>query len=478
VTAVVLLAAGRGVRMRSSRPKVLHEAAGRPLLDRALDTAFAVAGDPANVVVVVSKRDSERDSKRDSSNESPTVGAFLAANHPRVRVAVQEPPRGTGDAVRMAFASGAIGTAKTVVVLSGDVPLLEASAVKGLVEALKKDRKAAVAVLTATLANPTGYGRVVRDKKKSFVRIREEKDSSSKEKGIREINTGTYAFDRIFLEKSLPLLTSKNSQSEFYLTDVLSLALKAKRRVVTVSGEPSSALGVNSREDLAAVDRLLRERTAAAAMRGGATILRPETVTLDDEVVLSEDTTLEPFVTLLGKTRVGPGTVIGQGCVVKDAVFGKNVVVKPYCVIESASVGDGCVVGPFARLREGTDLSAGVHVGNFVETKKAKLHEGVKANHLTYLGDTEIGPRTNVGAGVITCNYDGYAKHRTTIGADVFIGSDTQLVAPVTVGDGAIIGAGTTVTADVPKDALAIARAPQKNLEGGGAAYRARKKKS
>lgn len=478
MTAVVLLAAGRGVRMRSSRPKVLHEAAGRPLLDRALATALAVAGDPANVVVVVSRKDSERDSEEDSSSGRATVGAFLAANHPRVRIAVQDPPRGTGDAVRAAFASGALGKAKTVVVLSGDVPLLDAGAVKGLVDALAKDGKVAVAVLTARVADPTGYGRIVRDRAKRFLRVVEERDSSEKERKIDEINTGTYAFERSFLERALPALSSKNSQSEFYLTDVLSLALKAKRKVVTVSGDPSSALGVNSREDLAAVDRLLRDRAARAALRAGATILRPETVTLDEDVVLCEDTTVEPFATLLGRTVVGQGTVIGQGCVVRNSVFGKNVVVKPYCVIESASVGDGCVVGPFARLREGTDLAEGVHVGNFVETKKAKLHRGVKANHLTYLGDAEIGPGTNVGAGVITCNYDGFAKHRTTIGRDVFVGSDAQLVAPVTVGDGAIIGAGTTVTKDVPKNGLAVSRVPQKNLEGGAAVYRARKKKS
>jgi bifunctional UDP-N-acetylglucosamine pyrophosphorylase / glucosamine-1-phosphate N-acetyltransferase len=470
VTAVVLLAAGRGVRMTSSRPKVLHEAAGRPLLERALETALAVAGNPESVVVVVPKED--------PSKEKNTVAAHLKAGHPRVRVAVQDPPRGTGDAVRAAAASGAFGNGKTVVVLSGDVPLLSADAVKGLVDALGKDRKAAVAVLTATLADPAGYGRIVRDSAKRFVKIVEERDSSSKEKQIAEVNTGTYAFDRAFLEKALPLLTSKNSQNEFYLTDVLSLARKAGRGVIPVPGDAAAALGVNSREDLAVVDRLLRERAVRAAMRGGATILRPETVTLDETVVLEADTTVEPFVTLLGKTRVGSGTVIGQGCVVKNAVFGKNVVVKPYCVIESAVVGDGAVLGPFARLREGTDLAQGVHVGNFVETKKAKLHAGVKANHLTYLGDTEIGARTNVGAGVITCNYDGFAKHRTTIGADVFVGSDVQLVAPVTVGDGAIVGAGTTVTKDVPKDGLAVSRTPQRNLEGGGAAYRARKKKS
>jgi bifunctional UDP-N-acetylglucosamine pyrophosphorylase/glucosamine-1-phosphate N-acetyltransferase len=467
VTVVVLLAAGRGVRMRSERPKVLHEAAGRPLLDRVLDTAKALAGQAEGVIVVTSKEDSSKD--------GDTVAAYLKANHPRVSIAVQDPPRGTGDAVRAAARAGAFGKAKTVVVLSGDVPLLSAESVKSLLDVLKADKRAAVAVLTATLEDPSGYGRIVRDKKKSFVRIREEKDSSNGERKICEINTGTYAFDRVFLEKALPLLTSKNSQSEFYLTDVLSLALKARRKVVTVSGDPASAFGVNSRADLAAVDSLLRGRNSQAAMAAGATLLRPETITLDDGVTLGTDVVVEPFVTLLGKTAVGAGSRIGQGAVIRDATLGRGVTIKPYCVIESAIVGDGAIVGPFARLREGTDLGAGVHVGNFVETKKAKLHAGVKANHLTYLGDTEIGERTNVGAGVITCNYDGFQKHKTTIGRDVFVGSDVQLVAPVTVGDGAIIAAGTTVTDEVPKDALALSRVPQKNLPEGGSKYRARK---
>jgi bifunctional UDP-N-acetylglucosamine pyrophosphorylase/glucosamine-1-phosphate N-acetyltransferase len=458
VTVVVLLAAGRGVRMRSERPKVLHEAAGRPLLDRVLDTAKAVAGGAGYVVVVVSK--------------DAAVGAHLKS-HPDVHVAIQDPPRGTGDAVRAAAAE--FGKARHVVVLSGDVPLLEERTVRGLLDALKADRKAAVAVLTAKLANPAGYGRIVRDRKRAFVRIREDRDSSEKEKKISEINTGTYAFDRAFLERSLPLLTSKNSQSEFYLTDVLSLARKAGRRVVLVTGDPSSALGVNSRADLARVDSIFRGRNADAAMAAGATLLRPETITLDDGVTLGTDVVVEPFVTLLGKTTVGAGSRIGQGAVIRDAVLGRGVTIRPYSVIEGAHVGDASVVGPFARLREGTDLGEGVHVGNFVETKKAKLHAGVKANHLTYLGDTEIGARTNVGAGVITCNYDGFQKHKTTIGRDVFVGSDSQLVAPVTVGDGAVIAAGTTVTEAVPKDALALARAPQTNLEGGGAKYRERK---
>ncbi len=460
MTVVVLLAAGRGVRMRSERPKVLHEAAGRPLLDRALDTALAVAGSAAQVVVVVSK-------------DGDAVAEHVKAAYPGVRVALQNPPRGTGDAVRAAAV--AFGKAKRVVVLSGDVPLLEERTVRSLLDALAADPKNAAAVLFARLENPSGYGRIVRDRGGRLLKIVEEKDSSNREKKIAEINAGAYAFDRRFLEAALPLLTSKNSQNELYLTNVLSLARKAGRRAVLVEGDAASALGVNSRADLAAVERILRDRKASEAMRAGTTIFRPETVTLDETVVLEPDTVLGPFVTLLGKTRVGSGSVIGQGAVVKDSVFGKNVTVRPYCVIESAVVGDGAIVGPFARLREGTDLAEGVHVGNFVETKKAVLKKGVKANHLTYLGDTEIGERTNVGAGVITCNYDGFAKHRTTIGRDVFVGSDSQLVAPITIGDGAIIAAGTTVTEDVPKDALALAREPQKNLPEGGARYRERK---
>jgi bifunctional UDP-N-acetylglucosamine pyrophosphorylase/glucosamine-1-phosphate N-acetyltransferase len=236
-------------------------------------------------------------------------------------------------------------------------------------------------------------------------------------------------------------------------------------------------LGVNSRQDLALVEGLLRSRATRAAMTAGATLLRPETITLDDSVVLSEDVVLEPFVSIYGRTLVGSGSRIGQGCIVRDSEIGQSVVLKPYSVLESSRVGDGCVVGPFARLREGTELAEGVHIGNFVETKKARLARGAKANHLAYLGDTTIGERTNVGAGVITCNYDGFRKNPTTIGADVFLGSDSQLVAPVTVGDRAIVGAGTTVTKDVPADALVLARSPQENLDGYATTFREKRRK-
>ncbi|HEV8268113.1 MAG TPA: bifunctional UDP-N-acetylglucosamine diphosphorylase/glucosamine-1-phosphate N-acetyltransferase GlmU [Thermoanaerobaculia bacterium] len=461
--AVVVLAAGQGVRMRSERPKVLHEAAGRALLGYVLDTARDVT--PLPPVVVVGHR-------------REAVSAFVAGEYPSATCVVQEPALGTGDAVRVALA--ALPDSTAVVVLSGDVPLLPPSTVARLVEALREEPSVAVAFLTARVPGPNAYGRVVREGSGisgEVARIVEVKDASDAEKSISEINAGVYAFDRAFLSSALPKLTKANAAGEYYLTDVLGIAVSEGRRVAGIlSDDADEWMGVNTRADLARVDASLRLRAAGRAMNGGATLVRPETITLDATVVLESDTVVEPFVTLLGATRVGSGTRIGQGCVVTDSTFGRNVVVKPYCVVEKAVVGADSVVGPFARLREGTELAEDVHVGNFVETKKARLSRGVKANHLTYLGDTVIGERTNVGAGVITCNYDGFRKYETTIGADVFVGSDTQLVAPVTVGDGAVIAAGTTVTRDVPGDALAVARAPQNNVEGGGAAYRERKK--
>jgi bifunctional UDP-N-acetylglucosamine pyrophosphorylase/glucosamine-1-phosphate N-acetyltransferase len=463
-TAVVVLAAGKGVRMKSALPKVLHPAAGRPLLDRALDTAGALLSSESGgrlVVVVGSGREA--------------VEPHVARVAPHAAIALQEPPRGTGDAVRAAVPH--LGDASRVVVLSGDVPLLRPGTVSRLLAALDVRPSTPVAFLTAVLPDPSPYGRVLRDSSGVVVAVVEERDATDDEKKIREVNAGVYAFDRPFLEAALARLEPTNDQGEYYLTDVLAMAVESGRPALgLVAEDPDEMLGVNSRAELARVDTLLRARAAEAAMAGGATLIRPETITLDEETVLAPECVVEPFVSLLGRTSVGAGTRIGQGSVIRDSSIGADVTVKPYCVMEGAIVGDGSFVGPFARLREGTDLAAGVHLGNFVETKKAVLRKGVKANHLTYLGDTEVGEGTNVGAGVITCNYDGFAKNRTTIGKDVFVGSDVQLVAPVTVGDGAIVGAGTTVTEDVPADALTISRSPQTIKLGGGAAYRERKR--
>ncbi len=460
---VVLLAAGRGVRMKSARPKVLHEAAGRPLIDHAVAAARAfLAGRPGSRLVVVVGAGREE------------LIPHLARTAPEAAVVVQDPPRGTGDAVRAAVP--ALGVARRVVVLAGDVPLLTAETLVRLEGALDVDDGAGVAVLTARLGDAGAYGRVVRDGNGRFARIVEAKDATAEELSIGEINSGLYAFERTVLERELPRLTDDNAQREFYLTDVLGLAVADGIGVVAIPVEEASeVLGVNSRAELAEVDALLRRRAARAAMAAGATLIRPETITLDEGVTFGPDAVVEPFVTITGASSVGPGSRIGQGCVVVSTTIGANVTVRPYCVIENAVVGDGAVVGPFARLREGTVLGPEVHVGNFVETKKARLARGAKANHLTYLGDCSVGEKTNVGAGVITCNYDGFGKHHTGIGAGVFVGSDVQLVAPVTIGDGAVIGAGSTITKDVPAQALATSRVPQKTIEGGGARYRERK---
>jgi len=461
-TAVVVLAAGRGVRMRSTLPKVLHLAAGRPLIDRVLETARAVLGPGGGPLVVVVGAGRE------------AVASHVLAVEPAATIAVQDPPRGTGDAVRAAAAH--LAGAERVVVLSGDVPLLGPATVRSLLAHLEGNPGVPVAFLTAVLAEPSPYGRVVRSTKGTVLMIVEEKDASAVELALHEVNAGVYAFERPFLDGALPRLDTANAQGEYYLTDVLAMAVESGRPAHGIPvRDAAEILGVNSRAELARVDGLLRARVAEAALDAGATLVRPETITLDDGVALAPDCVLEPFTALYGATRVGPGTRVGQGSILSDTVLGAGVTVKPYCVIEKAVVADGAVVGPFARLREGTELAEGVHVGNFVETKKARLGAGAKANHLTYLGDTTIGERTNVGAGVITCNYDGFAKHRTTIGAGVFVGSDVQLVAPVTVGDGAVIGAGTTVTKDVPADALALSRVAQENQAQGGARYRERK---
>lgn len=460
---VVLLAAGRGVRMKSARPKVLHEAAGRPLIDHAVAAARAfLAGRPGSRLVVVAGAGREE------------LIPHLARTAPDAAVVVQDPPRGTGDAVRAALP--ALGDATRVVVLAGDVPLLTASSLSRLEAALDADPGARIAVLTACLADAGAYGRVVRGGDGRFARIVEAKDATPHERSIGEINSGIYVFERAVLERQLPRLTDDNAQREFYLTDVLGLAVGEGAGVVAIPVEdPSEVLGVNSRAELAEVDSLLRRRAVRAAMAAGATLIRPETITLDEGVTFGPDAVVEPFVTITGASSVGAGSRIGQGCVIGSSTIGASVLVRPYCVIENAVVGDGAFVGPFARLREGTVLGPDVHVGNFVETKKARLARGAKANHLTYLGDCSVGEKTNVGAGVITCNYDGYGKHHTGIGAGVFVGSDVQLVAPVTIGDGAIIGAGSTITKDVPAHALATSRVPQKTIEGGGARYRERK---
>ncbi len=463
--AVVLLAAGQGTRFRSGVPKVLHSAAGRSLLDRSLATARAIVSETGGGPLVI---------VTGPGADEPVASAVRAAA-PEAVMAAQAAPRGTGDAVRAALPF--LGDASRVVVLPADAPLLTAKTVFSLGSNLSNEPDSSAVFLTAFVPDPSGYGRVLRDAHGTVVAVVEERDASERERQIAEVNAGVYVFRRAFLEAAVARLEPANAAEELYLTDVLAMAAESGRPARGLPAERfEEALGVNTRADLARVEAVLRSRAGAAAMEAGATLPRPETVTLDDTVLLAPDVVVEPFATLLGATQVGARSRIGQGCVLRDMTLGADVLVHPYCVMEKSRIGDGAIVGPFARLREGTDLGPGVHVGNFVETKKARLLSGAKANHLTYLGDSEVGERSNVGAGVITCNYDGFAKHRTVIGSDVFVGSDVQIVAPLTIGDGAIIGAGTTVTEDVPAGALVTSRVPQKTTEGGGTAYRERKR--
>ena len=430
--AAVILAAGKGTRMRSATAKVLHPLCGRPLafypVRRALD-----AGSRRVVVVV--------------GHQGEAVRAALEAAFPGapLRFVTQRDQRGTGDAVRCALPE--VGRAKRVRILYGDVPLLTRATFQRLVRA---GAKAAVALLTTEPADPTGLGRIVRDGHGRVVRIVEHRDCTPAERRLGEINAGIYDVDRKILEAALGNLRADNAQGELYLTDVVAVAVARGLTVKAVPvADPSEVAGVNDRVELARAATLMRRRINEALMVGGVSFEDPANTYVDEGVEIGRDTVIGAGCHLLGETRVGRGVTL-----------------LPWSHVEDGVIGDGCRVGPFARVRPGSVLEGEVHLGNFVETKKAHLGRGAKANHLSYLGDAEVGAGTNVGAGTITCNYDGAAKHQTTLGAGCFIGSNTALVAPITVGDGAYVGAGSTLTKDVPAGALAVARGPQKNLEG------------
>ena len=329
--------------------------------------------------------------------------------------------------------------------------------------------------MTARLADPTGYGRIIRKPDGTVGAIVEEKAANKEQRAIQEINSSIYCFTLEKLWPCLDELRPENVHRELYLTDAIELLNKRGEKVIAqVAEDAQEILGCNTRAELAEVDRIFRRRKAASLMDSGVTIYLPETVLIDAEVEIGRDTVIEPCVQLLGKTRIGPGCTIRTGSVLADAVLAEGVTVRQHCLVASSRLGAGVIVGPFAHLRDGAELRAGARVGNYVEVKKSTLHEGVKAMHLTYLGDASVGRDTNVGAGTITCNYDGVHKNPTTIGERVFVGSDTALVAPIKVGDGAYIAAGSTVTEDIPADALAIARGRQVNKEGWAAERRAK----
>ena len=444
----MILAAGKGTRMKSSLPKVLHRAAGRPLLQWAVDAARAAG---CERILVVVGHGAERVREEIGTPGDNDLGWVLQAEQ-----------KGTGHA--LAQAETGISGEATILVLSGDVPLVQPATLDRLAAAAE-DGWGALAV--AELPDPGSLGRVIVDQAGVFQGIVEFKDANPEQRDVRLINAGIYALPAPKIFEYLRNLTPNNAQGELYLTDAVTHAGRDGRavRLVTLP-DLDEALGVNDRTELAQVHRLLIGRHQVALMKAGVTILEPERTSIEPGVRIGEDTVIHPGVALLGNTSIGRDCVIHQGAWLRDTTVADGTTIEPYSVLEGAEVGDGCRVGPFARLRPASRLRKGARVGNFVEVKNSVLGEGAKANHLAYVGDTTVGEKANIGAGVVTCNYDGTRKHPTEIGAGAFIGSDTMLVAPVKVGAGASTAAGSIITKNVPDGALAVGRVRQKNLEG------------
>jgi bifunctional UDP-N-acetylglucosamine pyrophosphorylase/glucosamine-1-phosphate N-acetyltransferase len=445
--AIVILAAGKGTRLKSSLAKVLHRAGGRTLIEHVV-RACAPLGAKQTVVVV----------GHQAEQVAPAVEAFGA------ETVLQQPQHGTGHALQIA--RRALGRAKLAVVLPGDAPLVRTETLKALIAA-HRSGDAAATILTAVLADPSGYGRILRKSETAVTAIVEESHLTPDQRELNEINSAIYCFTLDKLWPALAHVKPNNKHRELYLTDTIA-AMTAKNETVLAEVAPDAreVLGCNTRADLAEVDRVFRERKRAELMDAGVTIQLPETVLIDPEVTAGEDTVIEAGVQLLGKTKIGARCTIRSGSVLTDALLGDGVTVEPHCVVARSRLDDHVIIGPFARLRPDNHLKAGARIGNFVELKKSTIGEGTKAMHLTYLGDTKIGAKSNIGAGTITCNYDGFHKFPTSIGNRVFIGSDSALVAPLRIGDGAYIGAGSTITDNVPADALAIARGRQANKPG------------
>ena len=446
--ATVILAAGLGTRMKSDRAKVLHTVAGRPMIEYPVEMARAVGS--ARVVCVLGH---QADAVRAAVDQRFGAGS--------IEVAIQAEQRGTGHAVLQAEPQ--LGAHDgLVLILYGDTPLLTRAVLERLVQGANAST---VTMMTARLPDPRGYGRVVRDHWGKFQRIVEEKDASDAQRKIPEINAGIYCGPARFFFETLKSLGTDNAQGELYLTDVMERAAR-ELSVVTVEAGADEVMGCNDRVDVAKADRVIRLRLAEELMRAGVAVRDPERLYVEPGVEVGRDTVLGPGVELRGRVKIGSGCTIEQGSVITDCTVGDRVHVKPYCVMTESTVANGAQIGPWCHIRPGSVVEDDVHLGNFVETKKTRMGKGAKANHLSYLGDADVGEKVNVGCGTITCNYDGYAKYRTVIEDGAFIGSDTQLVAPVTVGRGAVTAAGTTVYRDVPAGALALTRPELVLVEG------------
>jgi bifunctional UDP-N-acetylglucosamine pyrophosphorylase/glucosamine-1-phosphate N-acetyltransferase len=451
--AIVILAAGKGTRLKSSLAKVLHRAGGRSLIEqivracepmKARETVVVVGHQAEQVSVVVEP-----------------LGAVTV---------LQQPQNGTGHAMHVA--KRALGRAKFAVVLPGDAPLIRTETLKALVAA-HRDGNAAATILSAVLADPSGYGRVLRKSETAVSAIVEESQLTGDQREINEINSAIYCFTLEKLWPALAHVKPNNKHRELYLTDAIGvLSSKGETVLAQVAADSREVLGCNTRADLADVDRVFREWKRAELMDAGVSIQLPETVLIDPGVTAGEDTVIEPGVQLLGKTKIGTRCTIRTGSVLTDALLGDDVTVEPHCVVAQSRLDDRVIIGPFARLRPDNHLKADARIGNFVELKKSTVGEGTKAMHLSYLGDAKIGAKANIGAGTITCNYDGFHKYPTSIGNKVFVGSDSTLVAPLRIADGAYIAAGSTITENVPADGLGIARGRQVTKPGWAAKKR------
>ena len=452
---VVVLAAGKGTRMKSRLPKVLHPVAGRSLIEHVLATAGTLA--PTTTTLVVGRG-------------SRAIRDHLAAR-PGLAFVEQDPPLGTAHALQQAE-SVLDGRTGTVLLLSGDVPLLRTEALARLL-AVHRVAKAAATVMTGLLKRPYGYGRIVRDGGGRIVRIVEERDATRTERAIREINSGIFVFDLEPLFGALHGIASHNAQGEYYLTDLVAIYRRRKLPVETLLvDDPQEIRGINSRTELAEVSRIVRQQKNEELMAAGVTIVDPATTYIDPDVEVGTDTVIHPGAILEGHTRVGAACEIEAYVRIRDSELGDRVTIRNFSVLTGARVDASAAVGPFAHLRPESVVGTGARVGNFVELKKTTLGPGAKARHLTYLGDATIGANVNVGAGTITCNYDGSAKSQTVIEDGAFIGSGSQLLAPVRVGEGAYVGAGATVREDVPAGALAVSAGQQRNIEGWAARRR------
>jgi len=459
--AVVIMAAGKGTRLKSKHPKVLHEVGGKPILAHVIATAEKVV--PARDVFVIIGHEAER--VREAMR---TTG---------VNFVLQAEQRGTGHALMVA--REALSGYDQIIVLYGDAPLITAETIRRVSE-FHAAQKATMTLLSADLENPYGYGRVIRKGARGSAEVQaivEEKSATAQQKKNREINSGVYAFDGPVLYQNIDRLSTANPHGEYYLTDMAAVFHRAHKKVVAIkTADAGEVLGTNTRAEMMMLDARLRLAKCRELLEQGVTIFYPHTCVIDSDVEVGADTIIEPFVQLLGKTKVGADCRIRSYSVISNSILGDGVTVRPGTIMEDSRIGAGAVLGPYSHLRPGSEVGEGAHVGNFVETKKIKLGKGSKANHLTYLGDAEIGEGVNIGAGTITCNYDGVNKHQTVIEDGVFVGSDSTLVAPVKIGRGAYIAAASCITEDVPADALAFGRARQSVKEGWARQQREKRK--